>query len=238
MPEPGRLHEWKVVEPDCSSQCVHGECREEVCLCDPGYYGVDCSIPNCFATTRLGTALAGRITSGASPNYPPNTKCRWLVEVPLARDGSSLISLRLKFHKLDLEPIGREAVSTDRLETEVIDPDVSWSSGDKWTSYNIRIPAIPGYAGPGVLYYKGDHATANAFGTFKQEDELTAMMPPRGDEHEDDDATVAVLFKFDSDASNPKPYGGFDLEFAAIAAALAARAAPKHVDDVQGLVAG
>ena len=91
---------------------------------------------------------------------------------------------------------------------------------------------------PGVLYYKGDHATANAFGTFKQEDELTAMMPPRGDEHEDDDATVAVLFKFDSDASNPKPYGGFDLEFAAIAAALAARAAPKHVDDVQGLVAG
>jgi len=57
---------------------------------------------------------------------------------------------------------------------------------------NIRIPAIPGYSGPGVLYYKGNHATANAFGTFKQEDELTAMMPPRGDEHEDDDATIAV----------------------------------------------
>ena len=51
-------------------------------------------------------------------------------------------------------------MSTDRLVTEVIHPDVSWSYGDKWTSYNIRIPAIPGYSGPGVLYYKGDHATA------------------------------------------------------------------------------
>jgi len=182
---------WALVKPDCASQCVHGSCDvNDACICEAGWYGLDCAANACFGPTKL-SARGGRIKSGNAMDYASLMVCTWVLDA----DPPSRI-LRLRFRSIDLEPIGREAVAADTIKVYA-----GGLEGLPVRTINARIPAIPNYKGPPKWLVQG---TSGGVDTFTSDDELEVDLG---------DARSATIV-FNSDAANPKAYEGFDLDYA------------------------
>lgn len=64
----------------CSDACLHGKCVGEMCVCNEGWYGGDCSSRYCTGSTWL-TNRTGSITdhAGNISNYQGYADCRWYI---------------------------------------------------------------------------------------------------------------------------------------------------------------
>ncbi|XP_064629979.1 attractin-like protein 1 isoform X2 [Lineus longissimus] len=135
----------------CSpSNCVHGECNNDTCVCSPGWMGKSCDA--CGGRAKL-TSSSGFISDGAS-NYTVNVKCTWLLDT-----GRPNSTLRLRLHEFATECGWDHLYIYDG--SSVFDPLLAVYSGlirKKSANDSAPLPEVKATSGRAYLYFYSDAA--------------------------------------------------------------------------------
>lgn len=83
----------------------HGTCGVSGCICNPGWYGMFCQVPQCVGVSLVASAAAGSIRNMAAdlPYYAPKRDCSWVLSPPANSMAVDSGSMSFFFSRFDLE---------------------------------------------------------------------------------------------------------------------------------------